>query len=423
MSKLYYGPLREETAPRTRETGRTVRPDARWWVTVTVVTAPAGGLRRRNVPACLRPTMASDSVSSATRTKVARSVLTKNLQVKPGERVVVEAWTHTLPWAVTFAREARRLGAQPLVPYEDEDGYWDAVTAGEDDVLGKPARHEWAALEKTDVYIHMWGPGDRVRLNALPEKQANRLFRFNPEWYRTAGKSGVRGARMEIGRPYPTLARAYGVDLAAWTDQLIRATMVSPDALAASAAPIAKALERGKRLHLRDDAGTDLTLGLARRPTRSYVGRLSPAERKRPFGFMTTLPSGVVNVALDETVADGTIVGNRTSYYDDERATGGVFRFKNGKLTSAEFDRGQRRFDSEFKKGGKGRDRPGQFRLGLNPALHDTPQVEDTELGAVTLSVGGNSGLGGKNMSPLFGWIVNAGSTIEVDGRALPIRG
>ncbi len=367
--------------------------------------------------------MARKSVTPASRAKLARSVLTNNLRVKAGERVIIEAWTHTLPWAVAFAREARRLGAQTLIPYEDEAAYWDSVENGEDDVLGKPAAHEWAALGKTDVYIHMWGPGDRVRLNALPEKQANRLFQFNSEWYRAAAKAGVRGARMELGRPYPTLARAYGVNEADWTDQLVRATLVSPDALAATAAPVARALQRGKRFRIRDDAGTDLTLGLARRPPRTFAGRSSPADLKRPFGSMLTLPGGAVHVALDETVADGTIVGNRTSYYDDGRATGGVFRFRHGKLTHAEFERGQERFDAGFKIGGKGRDRPGRLSIGLNPQLHDTPQVEDGELGAVTVSVGGNRGYGGKNESPFFGWIVNAGATVEVDGRPLLLRG
>jgi leucyl aminopeptidase (aminopeptidase T) len=363
--------------------------------------------------------MSNDAVSPATRTKVARSVLTNNLRVKPGERVVVEAWTHTLPWAVAFAREARRLGAFPLVPYEDEAGYWDAVDAGEEGVLGTVPAHEWAALGKTDVYIHMWGPGDRVRLNALPPKQRNGLFEFNEQWYQAAAKAGLRGARLELGRPYPSLARAYGVESAKWTEQVLRATMVSPDALAKTAAPIAKALGRGKRLRIRDDAGTDLTLGLARRPARSAIGRLTPAEIKRPFGSLMTLPAGGIRVALDETIAEGTIVGNRTCYYDDGKATGGVFRFRRGRLTAAEFDRGQERFDEGYKVGGKGRDQPGQLGFGLNPRLHDTPQLEDLELGAVMVSVGGNRFSGGKNPSSFFGWIINAGATLEVDGRAI----
>jgi len=63
------------------------------------------------------------------------------------------------------------------------------VDHGEAKVLGTAAAHEWAALGKTDVYIHMWGPGDRVRLNALPPKQAEALFGFNDGWYSAARKA------------------------------------------------------------------------------------------------------------------------------------------------------------------------------------------------------------------------------------------
>jgi leucyl aminopeptidase (aminopeptidase T) len=363
--------------------------------------------------------MASDSVTAATRSKLARSVLVNNLQVRKGERLIVEAWNHTLPWAVAIAREARRIGAQALISYEDEGAWWDAVDDGEEAVLGKAAAHEFAALGKTDVYIHMWGPGDRVRLNALSQDKANRLFEFNDAWYASAQKTGLRGARMELGRVYPTLARAYGVDESEWREQLIRATMVTPEALRRYAAPITNAFERGKRVRIRDDAGTDLTLGLLGRKTITAAGRLTPEDRKRPFRMLLNLPAGLVRAALDETVAEGTIVGNRTSYYDDGKADGGVLRFRNGKLVEAEFAHGQERFDGPFKRGGKGRDHPGMISVGLNPGLHNTPQLEDIEKGAVMVSLGGNRQAGGKNTSPFFGWVVNKGVTVEVDGKAL----
>jgi leucyl aminopeptidase (aminopeptidase T) len=365
--------------------------------------------------------MTGGPASPETQAKLAKSVLKNNLQVKPGEQVIVEAWTHTLPWAVALAREARKMGAQVLVPYEDEDAYWDLVQGGHHRVLGKAAAHEWAALAKTDVYIHMWGPGDRVRLNALPPALASQLFEFNEGWYNTARKEGVRGARLEVGRPYPALAKAYKADEDAWMDAVVRGTMVNPATLARFGAPLVRALGRGKRLRIFDDQGTDLTLGLARRPPRLDMGRTTPAERKRPFGQLVTIPSGAVSLALDENVAEGTFVANRTNYYDDAIATGGTFHFRNGKLTSAEYARGGERFDREFKKGGKGRDRPGQLRIGLNPELHDTPQLEDRELGAIMVSLGNNRFYGGKNKSAFFGWVINAGATVEVDGKPLPI--
>ncbi|MCI4326199.1 MAG: aminopeptidase [Thermoplasmata archaeon] len=365
--------------------------------------------------------MPSDSLTPDDRARVAKSVLKNNLQLKAGEQVVIEAWTHTLPWAVAFAREARRMGASPLVPYEDEAAFWDSVDAGEERVLGKAAAHEWAALGKTDVYIHMWGPGDRVRLRALPAARRDRLFAFNNGWYEAARKAGVRGARLELGRPYPTLAKAYDVDEQVWVDQLVKSTLEDPRAIARRGAPIAKALTQGKKLRIRDDRGSDLTLGLLRKPAKSEYGRSDPAERKKPFSSLFYLPAGSLRVPLDMGVADGTLVGNRTNYYEDGVASGGTFHFEKGKLTEATFEHGGDRFDADFKTGGKGRDRPGQLGIGLNSALHDTPQMEDRELGAVMVSVGQSSFYGGPNKSPFFGWLISAGATLEVDGKPLPL--
>jgi leucyl aminopeptidase (aminopeptidase T) len=369
----------------------------------------------------LRAGMAAPEPTERSRSKVAHAVLTKNLAVRPGERVIIEGWTHTLPWSVAFLREARRLGAEAIVLYEDESAYWDSVEGGEAARIGTVGAHEWAALRRSDVYVHMWGPGDRVRLNALPAKVRNQLFGFNEEWYRVARREKIRGARLEVGRPHPALAAAYGVKESSWLDQVIRATLVDPARLAKAAAPVARALGRGKRLRIHDERGTDLTLGLARRRVRSFTGTVLPAAERGPYDNLVNLPAGVTAVALDEKVADGTLVANRTNYYDDGKATGAVFHFSRGKLTEATFDKGQERFDEPYRTGGRGRDRPGMLRIGLNPELHDTPQLEDVERGAVMVSVGGNRAIGGTNGSSFFGWAINAGAEIEVDGRPVPL--
>lgn len=359
--------------------------------------------------------------SSSRRQKAyAKAVLTRNLQVRPGENVVIEGWSHVLPWATALAREARRIGAFPLVLYENEESFWDSVAAHEDEVLGANPDHEWGMLGKTDVYIHMWNAPDRLRLESLGPKRNEKLFKWNPAWYKTAKKAGLRGSRLEIGRPYPNLAKVYGVNQAAWMDQIVAATMVDPDELAAAAAPLARALRRGRRIRIFDDHGTDLTLGLAHRPARIDAGRVSQEDRKSPFGLLNLLPAGSVRVALDESVADGTIRANRPSYNDVGMSTGGVFEFRKGRLVRHHYDTGAKFFDTFYSKGGKGRDRPGYLGIGLNPKLHNTPQLEDREIGAITVSVGGNGFLpGGKNQANFGGIIVNVGAKVEIDGRPL----
>jgi leucyl aminopeptidase (aminopeptidase T) len=365
--------------------------------------------------------MAAVKPTEQTRSKLARAVLTRNLGVRRGERVIIEGWTHTLPWSVALLREARRLGAEAIVLYEDEAAYWDSVEAGEAARIGKVGAHEWAALRHSDVYVHLWGPGDRVRLNALPAKLQSQLFGFNEEWYRVARLGKVRGARLEVGRPYPALADAYGVKEASWMDQVIRGTLVDPARLAHAATPVARALARGKRLRIHDGHGTDLTLGLAHRPVRWSTGTIRPAAQRGPYDNMITLPGGALAVALDERVAEGTIVANRTNYFDDGKATGAVFHFAKGRLTEATFEQGQERFDEPYRTAGKGRDQPGMLRIGLNPELHDTPQLEDVERGAVMVSVGGNRSIGGSNGASFFGWAINVGARVEIDGRPVPL--
>lgn len=59
--------------------------------------------------------------------------------------------------------------------------------------------------------------------------------------------------------------------------------------------------------------------------------------------------------------------------------------------------------------------------IGLNPKLHNTPQLEDREAGAVTVAVGNNVFFpGGRNKSKFSGIVVNAGVRMEVDGK--PVR-
>jgi leucyl aminopeptidase (aminopeptidase T) len=207
-------------------------------------------------------------------------------------------------------------------------------------------------------------------------------------------------------------------------DQVVAGTMVDPDRLQAAGAPLARALQRGRRVRIWDDRGTDLTLRLAGRRAVVDAGRVTKEDMKRPNGMLNLLPAGAVRVSLDETVADGTVVANRPSYNDVGMSTGGLFEFRGGRLVRHHYDRGARFFDSFFRRAGKGRDRPGYLAIGLNPSLRNTPQLEDREAGAITVAVGNNSFLpGGKNTAAFTGIVVNAGARVEIDGRPLRLPG
>ncbi|MFI5413699.1 MAG: hypothetical protein ACHQ0I_03840, partial [Candidatus Lutacidiplasmatales archaeon] len=121
---------------------------------------------------------------TASNTLLARTTLGKNLKVRKGESVVIETWTHGLPYVGAFVEEARRLGAEPLVIYEDEGAWWSAVGQGRPKSASAISAAERAALQSADVFVYFWGPEDRPRVDALPDKVAGGAFATNPDWYK-----------------------------------------------------------------------------------------------------------------------------------------------------------------------------------------------------------------------------------------------
>ncbi|MGD1099439.1 MAG: aminopeptidase [Thermoplasmata archaeon] len=351
--------------------------------------------------------------------RLARQVLTVRLHLKPGENVTIETYPSALPWALGFVREVRRLGARPLLHYEDERSYWTAVEEGRYDSIGQPGSHEWAALAKTDVYIYFWGPEDGARLEELPSATFEKLVAFNSKWYELASRSGVRGARMGIARVTPANARHWGVSFDAWRKEVVAASKLDPKQLVADSRKVQKALEGGHTARMRHPNGTDLNLALAGRKARVDLGWVTAASQRARFGMMTSVPDGCVYVAIDESTADGTFVSNRMSSQFGEPVRGGKWTFRRGRLVGQSYGEGAASVREAYARGGKGRDRPALLEVGLNPAVHMAPGLDESERGAVTAFVGSNIGYGGRTRSNFFGHLTVAGAELSIDGRTI----
>ena len=358
--------------------------------------------------------------------RLARQVLTTRLGVKAGENVTIEVYPASLPWAAGFVREARRLGASPLVHYEDENSYWAAVEDGRADLIGNPGTHEWAALDETDAYIYFWGPEDQARMRQLPEKTRGQLTAFNMKWYERAGKAGVRGVRMAIARATPENARRWGVSLEAWRKELLASSSLDPKVLARDATKLRRALEGAGEVRVRHPNGTDLRLGLVRRKATVATGLATPeAIRKQPrgSGFMASVPDGSVYVAADETRAEGTIVSNRNLAGFPDPVGGARWTFRRGHLVSQSYASGGALVRREYSEGRKGRDLPGMIEVGIDPTTHMAPGLQENERGAVSIGVGSNRSFGGTTAANFNAILTVSGAELSVNGRTLVRNG
>jgi leucyl aminopeptidase (aminopeptidase T) len=363
--------------------------------------------------------MTVPSVDRADR--LARAVLTRRLKLRPKENVTIETYPSSLEWACGFVREARRMGARPLLHYEDEESYWAGVDEGRSGLIGAPGEHEWGALGATDVYIYFWGPEDMARRSRLPEADQSKLTAFNGRWYEVAHKAGLRGARMMIARATEANAKQRKIPVGVWQKEVYDASFIDPARMQRDADRVRRAFERGRELQIRHSNGTDLTLVLAHRPVQVTLGAVTPKSLKSRFGMMVNVPDGSVYTSVEESTAEGTLVANRPTVAS-ERLEGGRFRFENGRLTSFGFRKGGRSVAREYRGAGTGRDRPSFIEVGVNPAINRAPGLEEAAAGSVTAGVGGNSGFGGKTKIGFVSYLTVSGAELRVDGRPL-VRG
>jgi leucyl aminopeptidase (aminopeptidase T) len=356
---------------------------------------------------------------------VAQSLLGTSLNLRRDENVIIETWNHTLPYAAACVAEARRRGAHPILLLEDEAAYWRSIDlAPRVGRWSKVGSHEWAALNQSDAYVFFPGPADMPRFRSLPADHLNQLLSYNSDWYRRAKTAHLRGVRSVLGYATEAQAATWGVSASTWRSQLVKAT-VEPDAkeIRGYADRVARKLKKGRVVRVTASNGSDLTFKLRGRAPVVDDGVVTP-EDVRTGHNMTVSPPGAVAVAIDEKSAEGTAIANRPTYTSYGRLEGGQWEVHGGRMASSWYTEGQAAFEERFGKAAKGKEVVSVFSVGLNPALAaGVPHVEDQELGAVTIGMGGNQGYGGSHRVPFFAWIVLGEATVAVDGAPLCDRG
>jgi leucyl aminopeptidase (aminopeptidase T) len=361
--------------------------------------------------------------TSKLASQVAHNVLTKTLRVGRGENVVIETWSESLPWAKPFVNEARRIGAHPMLLYEDEESFWAALRAGEGPQTGRVGDHEWAAMEKSSAYVFFHGPSEWPRQDELPAKKLRGVAAYNPEWYRRAAKAKIRGARMFLGRTSELAAKRWKLDLDAWREELLRASLVPPADLHRLGTRVGERLQRGKEVRVSHANGTDLTFQLGRFPLQLDDALVDAADLKAGNN-MANIPGGVVGVCIDHRSVEGEVIGNHTNYLMSGPVTGARWSFTDGHLKAQSYESGGKPLLAAYARAtGAGKDRLGYISVGLNPEISKLPMMEDQELGAVLFQLGENDFRGGKISSPPGPWLVLKGADVTIDGKPLLERG
>ncbi|HXW66582.1 MAG TPA: hypothetical protein VEL82_01680 [Thermoplasmata archaeon] len=357
----------------------------------------------------------------------ARNILRRCLNVKRGENVLIEVWDHNLPFASAFVDEVCQLGAQPYVQYQDRDAFWSEFRRGSPRYFGNAGAIERAALEAADAYVYFMGPEDLYR-SFQKARKSPRFWKafvaYQEPFYEIARRTGLRGSRLSIAYADRGDARKWNVKRSTWHRELMQAYQVDPRSMLRDASRLSYSLVKGRRLSIRHPNGTSLDFRLnGARPSvfAGVHGRDDVRPRTHGWGDPTVLndlPWGVLSVRVAPHSGNGTLVSNRPSYYGWGKTEGACWTFRRGALVERRFEGGGRGFSRHFSSARGGPERSGSLLIGLNPAIHRAPNVQFSELAAVSVQLGQGQ-ISSDYPSALYPKATLAGGTVVLDDRPI----
>jgi len=357
---------------------------------------------------------------------LARSTLARYLGVRSGEPVTIEAWSQALPWARAFVVEARRLGSEPILAVEDEDGFFRSLSGG-----GPVPTAPRALAGFGGAYVYFPGPEAFPRLFGLgAEDLGTALERHRSAWRSAARASGVRAVSMTVATVTATAAARFGVNVDTWRSEVVGASLVPPDRLALAAAALARPLARARTATVRHPNGTRLQLDLRTGRWSEESGRPVRSAHRRDATW-TTVPTGRLVLPVAPGSASGSWEANRPAYDrlgEPPVDVGARFTFQDGQLTEVTFDRGGEAFASTYAHARRRPDVVAGLSVGLNPRVARAPEIGDLGAGVLGLRLGGPRGPGRRRGGAAAYVSLLHGADVDLDGRpwlsaGRPVRG
>jgi leucyl aminopeptidase (aminopeptidase T) len=356
---------------------------------------------------------------------IAERIIKTCANVKPGDVVVISGGKHNFAVLEDLALQAAKAGGLANI-FVDSDrlerAVWSEVP--EKYLEQQPTYFvEW--LKQMDVYI------------ALPtvEDPKSVFGNLPPERLAKANKAGqcimdaLNGSKLRavfVGYPTQSDAEVSGLPFSSYKQAFLDALGADYQSISTTGTRLKRLLEGSQTVRVTSPAGTDFTFSIGNR-TVSIDDGIMTAEKAQAATVGTrtvTLPGGSVSVAPIETSANGKIVIPRTQC-QYKPLVGMGFEFKNGRSQNYHAEQGQDCFDKTMEPYAGPKDMFGVVTIGLNPAAKVLEEPGDYRpgyaAGLVTIGIGDNQLLGGKNRVEGSGGftfpIVKA--TVTVDGKVI----
>lgn len=337
---------------------------------------------------------------------IARTVVTQNLGVTEGEKVLISGPAREIQLLEDLAFHARNAGAFALVTVTSDrmmergnevPSRYDAVTDA----------FELALMEIVDATLVVapdWHPGV---LAALPP---DRFSARNAAYQPISRRARERGVRfLEIGNglsPTDWRAEQAGMSKDAMASMFWAGISLDYAELERKGQAVLERLGAGREVRVTHPDGTDLRFRIDGRPVFVNDGTVSDSDRERGgAAVLAWLPAGEVYTTAVPGTATGVVVIPKKAYLDEPSVESEIrnlrIEFRDGRVVSITGEGpGFAKYKAGYDAAGEGRDAFGVLDIGLNPHIR-LPEGSGfgsfLPEGDVTLGYGNDTWAGGEN--------------------------
>ena len=351
---------------------------------------------------------------------LARTVVRDSLRAQEYEPMIITAAPHTLELAEQIALEAYKVGADPAIFLDTDAVFYGQFKWLTEEQLRKTSAHCLGLLDYVKSYVWLGGTEDPAPMRRVPQPRWAAMFQGEDAHYRKSQQKKPKSVGLALALVTRPRAKAYGFNFNAWKKMTESAIAVNYAEMRRRGDAVASLLGRPGEVRVTAENGTDLTFRLAgelRKP-QFDDGVIDDAD-VAAGDVETGLPAGTASVAPVEDSANGTFVSDVKIPQVGTLIEGLSWTFASGRVVDFSAKRNVKSAQLNWPEGTGAKDMLGSFSIGLNRKALPGFLISHLARGTVTLGIGDNQSLGGKNESSYgFAGFLSQG-TVEVDGRAI----
>lgn len=351
---------------------------------------------------------------------VARQIVNESVRVREEEGVLISGDASKIPLMEAIAVEVAKAGGFPHLVLESPAVEKRILTEAPLRYLQNPNKLTLAEIENVDVQVTLSPVEDPATLANVPEERVALARKANQAVIEKVFGRPVR--IVGIGNPVmptPAIARFYGVPPAEFERRFWDAVNTPHSVVEEHAQRVKEALESGREIRLRTQAGTDLQLRLAGKTVLLNDGQIHETPEGRPT--LVWLPAGEVYTTPEVISANGTVVVP-LAVYRGIRIRNLRVTFEGGRVTQIQAAQNANVLREALANASGDKDRISMIDIGVNPNSKMIPNSDYCSFemaGMVSIGIGAAPWAGSPNQSDLEEAFFIPRATVEVDGRVI----